>query len=87
VEKWKRERAKNVQPAMVNRELTVLKHMLKMAVKWGLSQNPAAGVAPFSGAGTARFGRESGTNQERFSGEKRSRAIGNRPENDGPARR
>lgn len=32
----------------MNRELTVLKHMLKMAVKWSLTQsNPAAGVSPF----------------------------------------
>jgi integrase len=48
VEKWKRERAKQVQPSTVNRELTVLKHMLKTAVKWGFTQsNPAAGVSPF----------------------------------------
>lgn len=48
VEKWKRERAKQVQPSTVNRELTILKHMLKMAVRWDLtSANPAATVAPF----------------------------------------
>src|SRR5262249_43650669 len=48
VEKWKRERAKQVQPATVNRELTILKHMLKMAVRWELtsSTNPAAAVSP-----------------------------------------
>lgn len=48
IEKWKRERAKEVMHATVNRELTVLKHMLKMGVKWELcSSNPAAGVSPF----------------------------------------
>ena len=48
VEKWKRERAKQVQPSTVNRELTILKHMLKMAVRWELtSANPAATVSPF----------------------------------------
>ena len=48
VEKWKRERAKQVQPSTVNRELTILKHMLKMAVRWELtSTNPAAAVSPF----------------------------------------
>jgi integrase len=48
VEKWKRTRAKQVQPSTVNRELTILKHMLKMAVRWELtSVNPAAAVSPF----------------------------------------
>jgi len=48
IEKWKRDRAKEVVKATVNRELTILKHMLKMAVKWELSStNPAASVAPF----------------------------------------
>jgi integrase len=48
VEKWKRERAKQVQASTVNRELTILKHMLKMAVPWELaSVNPAAAVSPF----------------------------------------
>jgi integrase len=48
VEKWKRERAEQVQPSTVNRELTILKHMLKMAVRWELtSLNPAAAVSPF----------------------------------------
>jgi len=48
VEKWKRERAKQVQQSSVNRELTILKHMLKMAVRWELtSVNPAATVSPF----------------------------------------
>ncbi len=48
VEKWKREREKQVERSTVNRELTVLKHMFKTGVKWGLMEsNPAAGVAPF----------------------------------------
>ena len=48
VEKWKRDREKQVQRSTVNRELTVLKHMFKMGVKWGLMpSNPAASVSPF----------------------------------------
>ena len=48
IERWKRDREKQVQRSTVNRELTVLKHMLKMGVKWGLIPvNPAAGVSPF----------------------------------------
>jgi len=48
IEKWKRDRAREVAKTTVNRELTILKHMLKMAVKWELSStNPAASVAPF----------------------------------------
>src|SRR5262249_47635119 len=48
IEKWKRERENHVEKSTVNRELTVLKHMLKMAVKWGFAQsNPAAGISPF----------------------------------------
>ena len=48
VEKWKRARAREVQPSTANRELTILKHMLKMAVEWELtSVNPAVGVSPF----------------------------------------
>jgi integrase len=59
-EKWKRARAKSVQPSTVNRELTVLKHILKMAVKWELaSVNPAAGVSPFpTQEGRIRFASE-----------------------------
>jgi len=48
VEKWKRDRAKQVKQTTVNRELTLLKHMFKMAVKWDLiSASPATGVARF----------------------------------------
>jgi len=48
IEKWKRDRAREVKHATVNRELTLFKHMLKMGVKWGLiSSNAASGVARF----------------------------------------
>ena len=48
VEKWKRERAQQVAKTMVNRELTIVKHVFKMGVTWGLmTGNPAASVAPF----------------------------------------
>jgi len=48
VEKWKRERGQQVAKSTVNRELTILKHMFKMGVTWGLmTANPAASVAPF----------------------------------------
>ena len=60
IEKWKRDRVKQVQPSTVNRELTILKHMLKTAVKWGLaSTNPAASVMPFPlQEGRTRFASE-----------------------------
>src|ERR1044071_5320092 len=48
IEKWKREAAKEREGSTVNRSLTILKHMLKMAVKWELvATNAASGVAPF----------------------------------------
>ena len=48
VEKWKRERAQQVAKTTVNRELTIVKHMFKMGVTWGLmTANPAASVSPF----------------------------------------
>jgi site-specific recombinase XerD len=48
VEKWKHERENHVAKPTVNRELTILKHMFKMGMQWGLMQiNPAASVAPF----------------------------------------
>jgi integrase len=44
-ERFKIERAKQAQPATVNRELGNLKNMMTMAVKWGcLDRNPFAGV-------------------------------------------
>ena len=43
-----RDRAKQVQRTTVNRELTTLKHMLKIAVRCELTtNNPAAGISPF----------------------------------------
>ncbi len=47
IEQWKARRKKDVAPATVNRELTLLKAMLKKAVVWKLlDQNPAADVKP-----------------------------------------
>jgi len=49
IEKWKVERCREVKPNTVNRQLTVIKHMFKKAVEWGLARtNPAAGVKQFS---------------------------------------
>jgi integrase len=48
IEKWKAERRKEVKPNTVNRQLTVIKHMFKMAVEWGLTtNNPASAVKRF----------------------------------------
>jgi integrase len=48
IEKWKAERRKKVKPNTVNRQLTVIKHMFKMAVEWGLTtNNPASAVKRF----------------------------------------
>jgi integrase len=45
IERWKAERRREVKPASVNRHLTVLKHMFRMAIQWGLTaENPAAPV-------------------------------------------
>ncbi|MEO6025904.1 MAG: site-specific integrase [Candidatus Binatia bacterium] len=47
LERWKANRRKDVAPATVNRELTVLKAMLTKAVEWKLLDvNPAAAVKP-----------------------------------------
>jgi len=49
IEKWKAERRKDVKPGTVNRQLTVIKHMFRKAVDWGLAtSNPATGVKRFS---------------------------------------
>ena len=46
-EKFKIERAKQVRPATVNRELTTLKSMMSAAVRWDyLTKNPFFGVKP-----------------------------------------
>jgi len=43
IEKWKGERRKKVKPGTVNRELTVIKHMFRKAIEWGMTTtNPAA---------------------------------------------
>jgi site-specific recombinase XerD len=48
IEKWKAERRKEVKPGTVNRQLTVIKHMFRMAVEWGLTtSNPASPVKRF----------------------------------------
>ena len=45
VERFKAERLKKVKPATVNREVSNLKHMLNLAVRWGLLEaNPVRGV-------------------------------------------
>ena len=49
IEKWKAERHKEVKPGTVNRQLTVIKHMFRKAVEWGMTaSNPATGVRRFS---------------------------------------
>src|SRR5215813_4069328 len=49
IEKWKAERGKELHLATVNRRLTVIKHMFRKAVDWGLIKtNPATGVKRFT---------------------------------------
>jgi integrase len=49
IEKWKTERSKKVKLNTVNRQLTVIKHMLRKAMEWGMiSTNPASGVKRFT---------------------------------------
>ena len=49
IEKWKAERRRDVKPGTVNRQLSVIKHMFRKAVDWGLTtSNPATGVKRFS---------------------------------------
>ena len=48
IEKYKLERKKIVKPATVNRELTCLKYMYNLAIKWGyVDKNPVKGVKFF----------------------------------------
>jgi integrase len=48
IEKWKTERRKEVKPGTFNRQLTVIKHMFRMAIEWGLTtNNPASAVKRF----------------------------------------
>jgi integrase len=45
IEKWKAERRNKVKPGTVNRELTVIKHMFRKAIEWGMTTtNPATAV-------------------------------------------
>lgn len=37
IEKWKSDKAKTIQQQTVNRSLTVIKHMFKKAVEWGMT--------------------------------------------------
>jgi hypothetical protein len=49
IEKWKAEQGKELHLATVNRRLTVIKHMFRKAVDWGLIKtNPATGVKRFT---------------------------------------
>jgi len=48
IEKWKADRRKKVKPGTVNRQLTVIKHMFRMAIEWGFTtNNPASAVKRF----------------------------------------
>ena len=48
IEHYKSERKTKVKPATVNRELSLLKHMLNLAIRWGKAgTNPARDVRPF----------------------------------------
>ena len=45
IEKWKSKKKETCKPASVNRELSILKHMLSMAVKWKrMKENPGTDV-------------------------------------------
>ena len=56
IEQWKKKRREKVKPATVNRDLGVLKCMLKKAVEWKrLKENPARQVKLFKTQGRLRF--------------------------------
>lgn len=58
VEKYKQERKKGVSPQTVNKELTVLRHLLNKARQWGMlhKENPCSSVKWFKKApGRLRF--------------------------------
>jgi integrase len=49
IEKWKADKGKELDLATVNRRLTVISHMFRKAVDWGLIKtNPATGVKRFT---------------------------------------
>src|SRR5262249_22968125 len=46
--KWEAEMSRKVKPGTVNRELTVIKHMCRKAIEWGMTTtNPATAVKRF----------------------------------------
>jgi len=48
IEKWKADLRKTLKPGSVNRHITVLKHMFKKSVEWGLAKtNPTVGIKRF----------------------------------------
>jgi len=48
IEKWKSDLRKTLKPNSVNRHMTIIKHMFKMAVVWGLVKtNPTIGIKRF----------------------------------------
>ncbi|MCH6546507.1 MAG: tyrosine-type recombinase/integrase, partial [Deltaproteobacteria bacterium] len=48
IEKWKADLRKTLKPGSVNRHMTVLKHMFKKGVEWGLVKtNPTVGIKRF----------------------------------------
>ena len=56
IEKWKAEQGRVLNPATVNRRLTVIKHMLKKSVEWDLMKtNPAATVRLPANSERTRF--------------------------------
>jgi integrase len=56
IEQWKKKRREKVKPGTVNRDLGVLKCMLKKAVEWKrLKENPARMVKLFKTQGRLRF--------------------------------
>jgi integrase len=56
LEKWKRERAEDVSPATVNRELNIVRGCFSRAVDWGrLLVSPVLTVKPYKGADQVRL--------------------------------
>jgi len=48
IEKWKSDLRKTLKPNSVNRHMTIIKHLFKMAVVWGLVKtNPTIGIKRF----------------------------------------
>jgi hypothetical protein len=48
IEEYKQQRIAKVKPGTVNREIALLKHMLNLAITWGMAaNNPMKGVKLF----------------------------------------